>query len=310
MWRLLRRVEGTARDLLLMNSIYILLQTTIEHTENDWHIGRFSMLRDYLSAVKSPEGHPLFHVTTRDRDPVSRADSVLSTLDSSQFDELWLFAVDVGNGLSPEDLAGISRFWERGGGLMIARDHMDLGCSVCALGSVGAANIFHSHNILVPVPPPDDRNTPYILWPNFHSGANGDFQRVQAEQPLHPIMRDEDGADGTVMYLPAHPHEGAVIPPTSDSAARVIATGASLATGQRFNIAVAFERTLDHGPALTQSTFHHFADYNWDPRRGSPDFVTEAPGGNLRTTPEAMRSVHRYVRNAALWLAQRNQGIE
>ncbi len=31
----------------------ILLQTTIPYTENDWHIGRFSLLRDHLGR---PEG--------------------------------------------------------------------------------------------------------------------------------------------------------------------------------------------------------------------------------------------------------------
>lgn len=286
--------------------VHILLQTTIEHAANDWHIGRFSLLRDHLSGLKSPEGLPLFLVTARDRDPVGGADSVLATLDSSHFDQLWLFAVDVGTGLAPEDVAGIERFWRRGGGLLIARDHMDLGCSICALGSVGAANIFHTHNAAQPLPPPDDRGTPYILWPNFHSGANGDFQRVRAEHPVHPVMRDSDSETGTVQYLPAHPHEGAVVLPESERDARVIATGTSLASGQRFNIAVAFEQTDQRGPALTQSTFHHFADYNWDPQRGSPDFVTEQPGGNLANTPRAMASVHRYVSNAALWLAGRN----
>ncbi len=283
----------------------ILLQTTIEHTANDWHIGRFSMLREYLTSLKGENGDPLFQVTARDRDPIGVADSVLSTLDQSGFDELWLFAVDTGNGLHADDLAGILRFWKRGGGLMIARDHMDLGCSICALGSIGAANVFHTHNAARPVPPPDDRGTPYILWPNFHSGANGDFQRVRAEQPIHPIMLDSNSESGTVMYLPAHPHEGAVMPPASNSGARVIATGSSQVSGQRFNIAVAFEGSNDHGPALTQSTFHHFADYNWDPNLGSPDFVTETPGGNLATTPEAMASVHCYVRNVATWLAGR-----
>ena len=285
--------------------IRILLQTTIEYAANDWHIERFSMLRDYLRSLENTDGSPLFHVTTRDRDPIGTADSVLSTLDQADFDELWLFAVDTGNGLHAEDLAGILRFWERGGGLMIARDHMDLGCSICALGSVGAANLFHTHNATSPVPPPDDRGTPYILWPNFHSGANGDFQRVLAELPVHPIMRDAESQSGTVMSLPAHPHEGAVMPPASRSDVRVIATGSSLASGQRFNIALAFERSNDHGPALTQSTFHHFADYNWDPRRGCPDFVTETPGGNLASTPDAMASVHCYVRNVAMWLAGR-----
>jgi hypothetical protein len=57
------------------------------------------------------------------------------------------------------------------------------------------------------------------------------------------------------------------------------------------------------GPALAESTFHHFADYNWDPGRGCPDFVTETPGKGLTMTPRAMDSVRCYVRNVALWLA-------
>jgi hypothetical protein len=116
-------------------------------------------------------------------------------------------------------------------------------------------------------------------------------------------MRDAEAENGTVMYLPAHPHEGAVEAPESDPRARVIATGRSLATGRRFNIAVAFERSDTEGPAIAESTFHHFADYNWDPCRGSPDFVTETPVRNLANTPRAMASVHCYVRNVALWLA-------
>ena len=276
----------------------VLLQTTIVPTENDWHIGRFSMLRDYLASLTAPDGSPLFHVTARDRDPVGAPDSVLSSLDRSPYDELWLFAVDAGDGLDDADRAGILRFRARGGGLMITRDHMDLGCSICGLGPIGAAHVFHTHNIDGPVPDPDDRDTPYIQWPNFHSGANGDVQRVQAELPVHPVMRD-------VTYLPAHPHEGAVVAPTAEPRARVIATSKSLSTGRRFNIAVAFERSATEGPALAESTFHHFADYNWDPRRGSPDFVTEAPKYTLPGEPLAMASVHRYVRNVALWLADR-----
>ncbi|HKU16061.1 MAG TPA: hypothetical protein VJQ52_16820 [Steroidobacteraceae bacterium] len=285
--------------------INVLLQTTIEPTANDWHIGRFAMLRDYLAALRAPDGSQLFAVTARDRDPVGAPDTVLSSLDRSSYDELWLFAVDTGNGLDAADREGILRFRARGGGLMITRDHMDLGCSICELGSIGAAHVFHTHNLTGPLPDPDDRETPYIGWPNFHSGANGDFQRVEAEGPLHPVMRDDESETGAVMYLPAHPHEGAVLAPKSDPHARVIATGKSLASGQRFNIAVAFERSGGEGRALAESTFHHFADYNWDPARGSPDFVSEAPVYKLPNTPRAMASVHRYVRNLALWLAGR-----
>ncbi len=283
--------------------IEILLQTTIEPTENDWHIGRFSMLQEYLASLRASDGSPLCRVTARDRAKVGAPDPVLSQLDRSVYDELWLFAVDTGEGLHEDDSAGLLRFRARGGGLMITRDHMDLGCSICTLGSVGAAHVFHTHNAVSPLPPPDDRGTPYITWPNFHSGANGDAQPVQAELPVHPVMRDTASETGTVMYLPAHPHEGAVVAPQSDPLARVIATGRSLASGKRFNLAVAFERSDANGPAIAESTFHHFADYNWDPGRGSPDFVSETPVFTLPNTPRAMASVHCYVRNIALWLA-------
>lgn len=281
----------------------ILLQTTIVPTDNDWHIGRFSLLRNYLEVLKGADGSLLFNVTARDRHNSGAPDPVLSSLDRSRYDELWLFGVDTGDGLHEADRAGILRFRAGGGGLMVARDHMDLGSSVCELGSVGAAHIFHTHNAVDPVPEPDDRGTPCIGWPNFHSGANGDFQRIEAELPVHPVMRDPESENGTVMYLPAHPHEGAVAIPASDPHARVIATGKSRVTGRRFNIAVAFECTNSGGPAIAESTFHHFADYNWDPRCGSPDFVTETPVCTLANTPRAMASVHCYVRNVALWLA-------
>src|SRR4029453_8685743 len=170
--------------------INVLLQTTIEHSVNDWHIGRFSMLHEYLASLTAPDGSRLFHVTARDRDPIGAPDKVLSSLDRSMYDELWLFAVDTGDGLDDADRGGILRFRARGGGLMITRDHMDLGCSICELGPIGAAHVFHTHNIAGPVPEPDDRETSYISWPNFHSGANGDFQRVDASPPIHPVMRE------------------------------------------------------------------------------------------------------------------------
>jgi hypothetical protein len=289
----------------MTRSINILLQTTIVPTENDWNISRFSMLRNYLESLQAVDGGPLCNVTARDRTRAGAPDPVLSALDRSMYDELWLFAVDTGDGLDDEDRAGILRFWARGNGLLITRDHMDLGCSICSLGPVGSAHQFHTHNAIDPVPAPDDRGTPEIHWPNFHSGANGDVQRVDVELPVHPVMRDSTSEAGTVMFLPAHPHEGAVFVPDSAPNARVIATGRSLASGAKFNIAVAFERSESEGPAIAESTFHHFADFNWDPRRGSPDFVTETPVHNLQNSPRAIASVHCYVRNLALWLAGR-----
>ncbi len=286
--------------------INILLQTTIPTTENDWHIGRFSLLCDYLGSLRAGDG-PAFSVTARDRDPQGAPDSVLSRLDSSDYDELWLFAVDVGNGLTEEDCAGISRFRKAGGGLMVTRDHMDLGSSVCTLGGVGAAHHFHSRN---PEPEPsrqraDDCYTTYISWPNYHSGANGDYQAVTPVGALHPVLIDPAAPGAALPFLPAHPHEGAVGKPPDDATARVIATGISEVTGAVFNIAVAFEPSEAGGPAIAQSTFHHFADYNWDPATGCPSFVSEAPGNAMAKNPQARRSTELYMRNLALWLAGR-----
>jgi hypothetical protein len=290
--------------------IRILLQTTITPAADDWSIARFSALANLLAGA-TDNGRPLFQVTARDRGPVDAPDPVMATLDTRTFDQVWLFAVDGGEGLTREDCAAITRFRARGGGLMLTRDHMDLGSSLCALGGVGAAHYFHSHN-----PPPDParrvRDDPYtttISWPNFHSGANGDYQAIAPVGPLHPVLADPASQTGAIRYLPAHPHEGGVLAPDGADA-RIIATGVSQATGRTFNIAVAFERGAEGGRALAQSTFHHFADYNWDPRAGSPSFVTEAPGEGLATHPQALRDTHRYALNLARWLGRATDPVE
>jgi hypothetical protein len=273
----------------------ILLQTTIPFIEDDWHIGRFSRLRDVLAGLDGAE------VTARDRaTPPGQTDPVLGGLDTSDFHEMWLFAVDTGDGLNAAECAAIGRFRKRGGGLMVTRDHMDLGSSVCTLGGVGDAHYFHTRNLDPDASrnARDDQATLDIDWPNYHSGANGDFQKIALAGARHPVLEG-------VSRLPAHPHEGAVGAPASHPSARVIATGASQATGRPFNIAVAFEPSDEGGPAIAQSTFHHFADYNLDPTLGCPSFVSEAPGDGFRRAPAALAETRRYFRNLAHWLGGR-----
>jgi hypothetical protein len=188
---------------------------------------------------------------------------------------------------------------------MVTRDHMNLGSSICNLGGVGAAHHFHSHHCEPDASRHcvDNPHSPGISWPNYHSGANGDFQRVRVVGDIHPVMRDRSSATGVIQYLPSHPHEGAVSAPPEDSSSRVVMEGQSSATGRRFNTAVAFERSDQGGPAIAQSTFHHFADYNWDPAAGSPSFVTEPAGDGMTRFPEALRSTKQYMRNVAFWLS-------
>jgi hypothetical protein len=72
--------------------IRILLQATIPKSEDDWTIERFSLLRDYLASLKDEAENPLCEVTARNRES-NEDDPVLSNLNRSNFDELWLFAV-------------------------------------------------------------------------------------------------------------------------------------------------------------------------------------------------------------------------
>jgi hypothetical protein len=292
--------------------IRVLLQTTIPFTEDDWHIGRFSLLTDELASLKDESGNLLFEVTARDRESDAEGnDPVLSQLDTTDFDELWLFAVDSGDGLTKEDCEGITRFRQRGGGMLTTRDHQDLGTSLCTLGGIGLAHFFHSKH---PEPDPsrqvpDDSFTSWISWPNYHSGANGDYQTIRAEVP-HELLRHPASSTGSVQFFPAHPHEGAVGVPEGEDHARVIATGQSQTTGRSFNLVVAFDSSRDDhgnklGRGIAESSFHHFADYNWDTDLGCPSFVAEAPGDGYKRNPEALADIKTYASNVALWLASR-----
>lgn len=66
----------------MRDPIRILLQTTISETADDWHIGRFSLLRGFLESQVDNAGAPLFAVTARNRVGVA-SDPALSTLDRS-----------------------------------------------------------------------------------------------------------------------------------------------------------------------------------------------------------------------------------
>jgi hypothetical protein len=290
----------------------ILLQTTIPTTEDDWSIARFSLLAGFLSGLEDESGNKLFAVTARDRGPLDAPDPVLSALDRSDYEAIWLFGVDVGDGLTAEDCGGLTRFRQRGGGIMATRDHMDLGSSLCTLGGVGEAHHFHSRNVNPDAGRRkiDDPYTSVISWPNYHSGANGDYQEIAVAGPLHPVMMDPGAQDGRIRFLPSHPHEGDVAAPPQDPSARVIATGKSRVTGTPFNIAVAFEASGAGGRGLAQSTFHHFVDYNWDVSKGKPSFVSEAPSDRLAGSPEAQRVIRQYAKNVALWLVGRPTDAE
>jgi hypothetical protein len=297
--------------------IRILLQTTVPSNNDDWGIDRLSMLRDYLVSLTDDAGNPACDVVARDRQLNANGDDpILSTLGDADFDELWLFALDMGDGLSSNDCAGITAFHRSGGGILTTRDHQDMGICLCGLGEIGALHFFQSrhldpdtsHHCI------DDTGTPTISWPNYHSGRNGDYQRITPVEPIHPLFRNAAAPSGIIELFPAHPHEGAVGVPVG-SKARVIATGISQTTGRSFNLVVVLDRlggalrdrsetaNGETGRVIAQSTFHHFADYNWSVANGCPSFVTEPAGDGMQTEPSALADIHTYVRNLVAWLA-------
>jgi len=281
----------------------VLLQTTIPYAKDDWHVGRFSLLCEQLARRHD--------VVARNREPApSGNDPVLSQLGDSDFSQVWLLAVDTGDGLSEDDVAGLHAFRRAGGGIVTARDHQDLGLSLAKLGALGRVNFFHSAH---PEPDPErrKRDDPYTLaidFPNYHSGWNGDYQTIEPSTPTHELLRSDKAPGGVIRHFPAHPHEGAVGCEECPSAI-ALAQGTSSVTGRRFNLAVAIENDRDEdetplGRAVAESTFHHFADYNWDPSSGCPSFVAEAPGDGIAKDPESLAIFKDYIDNVARWLAR------
>jgi hypothetical protein len=250
--------------------IRILLQTTIPAREDDWSVDRFSLLRGHLASLTDGNDNALAEVTARNRESDENGDDlVLKVLDRSAYDELWLFAVDAGRGLTAADCAGITRFRQRGGGILLTGDYQDLGSSLCYMGGIGAARFFQRRNPEPDAARPviDDSHTRTMSWPNYHSGANGDYQEITAVEPVHELLRYSASPTGRVRWIPAHPQEGVVGVPAGETHARAIAIGKSKVTGWPFKLAVAFESYTDAdgnrlGRGVAESSFHHFADYN------------------------------------------------
>ena len=294
-----------------MRPLRILVQCTIPYVEDDWHVGRFSSLVETLRGLRQEDGSRFAEVTARNRQvDASGRDPVLAGLDRREWDELWLLAVDGGDGCNDAESAAIDAFQRAEGGVLTARDHQDMGLWLRKLRGVGGANFFHAEWFREPDETRwcrDDEETGSIDYPNYHSGANGDAQPISPVEPLHPLLMRSGG--GRIEWLPSHPHEGAVAAPPGDPRARPVARGRSTVTGRPFNLSVAFERSSEFpGRGLAESSFHHFADYNWNPAAGAPSFVTEKPGSGLRERPEALEDTQAYVENLARWLAPADVG--
>jgi hypothetical protein len=258
------------------------------------------------------DGNQLYEVDARDR-VVNDANCDVDLLAAGEgiYDQVWLIGADSTGALTQEDIDAIDRFRRSGGGLLLTRDHQDLGSCLCTIPVIGATQHFQRAN-----PEPDcsrhcvdDAESLQISWPNYHSGRNGDAHGICVALPVHPLMEGVRG--GALEWLPAHPHEGVVgVPPELADVTRVVATARSLRTGNTFNLVVAVEagERSGGGNVVADSSFHHFADCNWDPNAGAPTFVDEPWGDGMLRSPDAQADVRRYVENIARWLGASPRG--
>lgn len=249
----------------------ILLQTTTSRYDDDWHVGKFAK----LALVLTGDGHL---VVSRSREPDAQGDDpILSSLANSDFDQLWLMAVDRGNALSPSDVRAILRFRERGGGVLTARENENVGASLLNLGVLGAINHFRSYN----------RERSRGLERRRSPGP--EHRRIVAVEPVHEVLRSPNSPSGLVEVFPAHPNEGAISVPTDMPYARAIAASAN--GGRMANLAIAIENEpscdgRNCGRAIAISSVHHFTDPVWG-------LIEEA--GQLEAYQD-------YARNIARWL--------
>jgi hypothetical protein len=131
---------------------------------------------------------------------------------------------------------------------------------------------------------------------------------------VHEILRTSKTESGRIEWFPAHPHEGALHTPAGDPWAVPVVRGTSARSGRPFELAVCIDGEPDDdgralGRVVACSTFHHFADMNWDPAADAPTFVTEPRSDEISRDPARLAVFMDYVHNIARWLSGAEHSI-
>ena len=166
--------------------IKVLLQTTIPTTADDWIYRAFQSARTILARAAAPRRAPVRGDDARPRKSWRTRSRALHAR-SERFDEMWLFAVDVGDGLTAAGLRGDFAFSEAGPRPAGHAGSHGFGILDLRFGEASARRITFIAATSTPMPArraPDDSITTSISWPNFHSGANGDYQEIRAIAPF------------------------------------------------------------------------------------------------------------------------------
>jgi len=287
--------------------------------------GGFHGLKQVLATLAADHYHWVhFEVTTVHRSFDPTADhqglDLAGALALDDFDELWIYSINSGPGLTASELAAAKTFMDdRKGGVLITGDHADLGM---AFGNLPRAGKMRQ----LPAPPA----APPFWNTTLRSGDNAAFefddQSDDTPQPLslkyywagllwkapHPVLCSPLGP---INIFPDHQHEGEAVAPTPSPVsewpgghgAEVIARGTivdpSGDAGRSVGVLSAYDgHSQSVGRIVADSTWHHHFDINLRGLPGVPGrggFVTPGTGDWLTTA----KKIEHYFVNAAIWLA-------
>ena len=278
----------------------ILLQTTIPTVADDWNIGRFHLLTEFLDRQRAADGSSRSSTSRRATGTAVRGPQPAACrLDQSDFDQMWLFAVDTGHGLTPEDCAAIARFRQRGGGLLVARDHMDLArCKAWASPTISTPRIGKR-----PQAPSQRRSMRRSSGP------------ITIPAPMAIIRKFRPWATCirfcVIPPIPARPF--ASCPPiptkarwTHRPARRTHASSPRDEAKSPVLISISRWRSSWTPRPGRTGAIHipPFRRLQLDIGAGAPSFVDEPPGSAMAQTPEAMRSTKSYAGNRGARLSR------
>ena len=272
-----------------------LLQATIVHDSNDWEIGRFSHLAEQIQAAGQDVDGGFVMMAQNYPATASEREQLHNQLREGFFGQVWLMAPDFENGPEADFFAALEAAVAAGTHLVIARDHTDLGSCLLALdGCLAPVTQTQTFQRTWPSLPQDNEyanpSCPGIQAPCVVTGQNGGVQ-ICRKRSDHPLLAFDGLFPGHVV-LPAHPHEGVIIPTAASQ--QVLLSSYSITSG-REQITAILDEVPGRGFVLHHSTFHHFADFNIDVERGAPDFVSDPPSRQIADSPVLLQDLQAYV---------------
>lgn len=253
------------------------------------------------------------------------------------YEEIWIFALasanDVASSMGGADLTALTDFMDNGGGVFATGDHDELGAYLCGpVPRVGSMRLWYESDGAPDGTDADSRIDTNV--PNGGAGADFDLQSDSIPQRIYPKWYVDGGAtlphellarhdvDGTVAFLPDHPHEGRVVEPASldpdeypdGIGPEIVAWGVSAGPGTGFKPPVAPElfgvigaydgHQAGVGRIVVDSTWHHWININLNGAGAgglAGGVATDGLYSGAAPTPEYLQ-IQQYFQNIAGWL--------